>query len=298
VVGAISGLAVVYAFIVGAVLGSFLNVVISRLPEGLSVVRPRSRCPRCQTQIAWYDNIPLVSWILLRARCRHCGAPIPLRYFLVELLMGALSAALVVRFGLSWDLLVWWPLTAALLAITFLDIDEWWVPDVIVFPAMMWAAAASFIPGGLTPLQALIGLAPAALVFTVAWVFERVTHREGLGLGDVKLLAALGLAVGLHNGLGVLLLAAVQGSLVGTVVLLRGGHPPPTTTGAAAADPAAGGEAGSDPAGDDEEEWVPPPRAIPFGPFLVLGALEIVLLPELFADMPERIARLLAGEVW
>ena len=275
---------IAYAFVMGASVGSFLNVVICRLPEEQSIVTPRSRCPKCGTQIAWYDNIPLLSWVLLRARCRHCGTRIAFRYFVVELLMAALSVALWLRFGWTWDLLVWWPLTAAFLAIAFLDIDEWWVPDVVVFPAMVWAGAAAFIPDGLAPLDALLGLGPAVLAFVVAWGFEKVTGREGLGLGDVKLLAALGFAVGLHNGLGILVLAAFQGALVGVVVLAFGGHPASANAGRRAE---AGDPEGSEDSGEDD--WVPPPRAIPFGPFLVLGTLEVVLLPDVFANIPQRV---------
>ncbi|HET6343729.1 MAG TPA: prepilin peptidase, partial [Myxococcota bacterium] len=127
-----------YTIALGACIGSFLNVVIARLPEGLSVVKPRSRCPKCGKEIAWYDNIPLVSYAMLRGRCRGCGVTIPLRYPLVEALTAGVFGAFYVRFGPSWDLAVWLPLSAALLAITFLDIDHWWVPDVITYPTMLY----------------------------------------------------------------------------------------------------------------------------------------------------------------
>jgi leader peptidase (prepilin peptidase) / N-methyltransferase len=266
-------LLVAYAFGIGAIVGSFLNVVIARLPAGESIVRPRSKCPRCGHAIAWFDNIPIVSYLVLRARCRHCAAPIAVRYPLVELLMGCLSVALLVRFGLSWPLLLWLPLTAALLAIAFLDIDHFWVPDVITFPAMAAAFAGSFLPGCVGPLGALVGLAPAVFLWLFALVFARLTGKEGMGLGDIKLLAVIGLGLGLLPTASVLLLAAVQGSLIGGLLLLLGRQhprPPPSE-------------------GDD---WVPPPRAIPFGPFLVLGTYEVLLLPYIFGNLPEHLARL------
>ncbi|MBI3179247.1 MAG: prepilin peptidase [Deltaproteobacteria bacterium] len=272
-------------FVLGACLGSFANVVIARLPDGISVVSPRSRCPSCLTTIAWYDNIPLMSFLVLRARCRHCGARIRLRYFLVELLAASLCAALWMRFGWSWQLVMWVPLCLALLIIVFLDIDHWWVPDVITLPAMVFAFAASFLPGGLSWVAALLGAAPAGLMWVVAWLFERATGREGMGLGDMKLLAVIGLGLGAVDALSVLLLAAVQGSLIGGLVVLAGGH-----RGVATAAPAPESAAPTDP-----EAWVPPRRAIPFGPFLVLGAYEVVLVPGTFAGLPQRISGWLLG---
>jgi leader peptidase (prepilin peptidase) / N-methyltransferase len=265
----------VYVGLLGAALGSFVNVVVARLPTGESLVRPRSRCPSCKTPIAWYDNIPIVSWVALRARCRSCKAAISARYVLVEIIMTALALALYSRFGPSPQLVVWLLLTAALLAVVFLDIDHFWVPDVITFPAMTLAFAGAFLPDAIGPVAALIGLLPAALIWAFAFVFERVTGREGLGLGDVKLLAVIGLALGAVPALSVLFLAAVQGSVIGIITVLAGGHqrqePPP----------------------EADDGWRPHPRAIPFGPFLVLGCYQVALLPEIFGAIPEMLARLL-----
>src|SRR5690606_29195266 len=119
----------------GAVVGSFLNVIIVRWPAGQSVVTPRSRCPGCGQLIRWYDNIPILSFVWLRGRCRRCGRSISYRYPLVELLMLCLTLALWARFGLSWSFVLWFPLSAAMVAITFLDLDHWWVPDLLTFPA-------------------------------------------------------------------------------------------------------------------------------------------------------------------
>ena len=227
-----------YTVIIGACLGSFVNVVVARLPNDESVVRPRSRCPHCKSFIAWYDNLPIVSWLVLRGRCRRCKAPIAPRYILIETLMAGLAGALFVRLGAGWSLLVWLPLAAALLAITFLDIDHWWVPDVITYPAMVWALVTAWLPGQPGVLAAALGLLPALLLFAVGWAFERTTGTEGLGFGDVKLLALLGLALGLSDSLTALVLAATQGVVVGAWVVWRGGPCQRGVGGGAACGPA------------------------------------------------------------
>lgn len=265
-----------YFGLIGLLVGSFLNVVIGRLPEGESVVRPRSRCPRCKTQIAWYDNIPVVSWLVLRGKCRTCQLPISARYPLVELLMGAIGAASYIQLGLSWQLLTWFPIAAALLAITFLDIDHWWVPDVITYPCMAWAAAGALLPDGIGWFQAAIGVLPAGMLWGVAWTFEKVTKREGLGFGDIKLLALMGLLLGALGATTALFFAATQGAVIGIIVSATGGHK------------------GKESPAPAEDGWVPHPRAIPFGPFLALATYELVLAPELFADIPRHIGQALA----
>lgn len=262
-----------YVVVLGACLGSFANVVIARLPHSQSLMRPRSRCPTCAQPIAWYDNLPIVSYLVLRGRCRGCRTGIPLRYLLVEVLGAGVAAALFVRFGLSADLALWLLLSTALIAIAFLDIDHWWVPDVITYPAMVLALAMAWAPGRLGPVAALVGLAPALLMLTVGWGFEKIAGKEGLGLGDVKLLALLGLALGIMDGFTVLLLAALQGALIGTLVIATGGHK-------SAAPPMPQ---------DPDDDWTPHPHAVPFGPFLVLATFEVVLLPEIFATWHQQL---------
>lgn len=286
-----------YVGVVGAVVGSFLNVVIARLPAGESLMRPRSRCPRCQAMIHWYDNVPVVSWLVLRARCRACGAPISVRYPLVELLMAALALAVYARLGPSWQLLLWLPLAAALLAIIFLDIDHYWVPDVITFPAMAWALGGALLPDGIGLSTALYGLAPALFLWAFAWAFERVMKREGMGLGDIKLLAVIGLAVGPLSALVVLLLASLQGSVVGLLVLATGGHrrvddDPPLIAEPRVDDDTQPAPSHDEPSTADDDDWTPHPRAIPFGPFLVLATYQVLLLPEIFLDQPLALMRL------
>jgi len=263
-------LALIYCALIGGCIGSFLNVVIYRLPkEGASLVRPPSGCPVCEQRIRWYDNIPVLSYLLLRGRCRGCSTRIGLRYPMVELLTALLWVAVCLRFGVSWQLVLWLPLVSAMVALVFLDIDHWWLPDVITLPAMAWALAGSFLPGGIAPQQALAGLGPSALLLIVAWAFEKITGREGLGLGDVKLLAVIGLSLGFVDGMSALVVGSLQGAIIGTIVSMLGGHQTADT-----------------PKFDDG--WKPPPRAIPFGPFLILGWMQVVLLPQYFADLPGR----------
>jgi leader peptidase (prepilin peptidase)/N-methyltransferase len=262
--GVFGGLIVAF----GACLGSFAGVCIERLPVNLSICTPRSRCAGCGQGVAWYDNLPILSFLLLRGRCRRCSAAIPVRLWLLEILMAALTGALVGRFGLGVDLLVWLPTVWLLVVVAYLDIDHFWVPDVLTYPGIALALAAAFLPGRLGLRAALLGLLPAAMLWAVAWAFSRVTKKDALGLGDIKLLAFIGLCFGAPGALTTLLLASLQGAVLGSVVLLLGGH--------AARDL---GEADPENA-ESEASWQPPAGALPFGPFLSLGALQVLLLPE------------------
>ncbi|MBN1962880.1 MAG: prepilin peptidase [Deltaproteobacteria bacterium] len=251
--------------------GSFLNVVIARLPAGESIVSPRSHCPKCRSQIAWYDNIPVLSWLILRGRCRSCKATISPRYPLIELLACALMTALFLRLGVTWQFAFWAPLSMVFLAIVFLDIDHYWIPDLLSIPAMIWALLGAFLPDRIGIIAALIGLLPALALFLIAKIFSAMMHREGMGLGDVKLLAVIGLALGVFPTILVVLFASLQGTIIGLIIIALGGHKPK--------EPAADG-------------WTPHARAIPFGPFLILAALEILLLPEYFLQLPIKLLKL------
>ena len=297
----ISTLAFFYLLAVGACVGSFLNVVIARLPEDLSVVHPRSRCPKCRNQLRWFENLPLISFVLLRGKCRRCKKPIALRYPLVEALTALLWGAVWLRWGWSPELALWLPLSAALLAITFLDLDHWWIPNRITYPALIYVALWAVLSGGTESLIfSMWGLLPACLLAGVAWGFERLTGREGMGWGDVKLLALIGLALGPLDTLTSLVWASFQGLVIGGLVVRSGGHRPlgeerdaqETRT------RATGGPqevAPLTPDATEEQGWQPPARAVPFGPFLVLGALEVALLPHIFADLLPRLSRMLLG---
>jgi leader peptidase (prepilin peptidase)/N-methyltransferase len=301
--GALGLLAAAWVAIVGAAVGSFLNVVIARVPTGESIVHPGSRCPCCRAPIRWYDNLPLVSWIALRARCRSCGARISPRYPLVEVLGAAAALVAFARHGFSGTAAAEFAFAAGLLALAFIDLDTWLLPNVITWPLMGFGIAMGTF--AVTPASSLrraasgagLGFAAFALV---AWIGERVFKKEALGFGDVWLLACLGAWMGPAALLPVVLLASIQGSVVGLALIALGkGEPgpplPPTESPPSAPvstdplDPSSrpAGEEGvvsqagespsvREPEAMDEPEvdWIPPKHAVPFGPFLVAGALE------------------------
>jgi leader peptidase (prepilin peptidase)/N-methyltransferase len=266
-----------WAFAAGAAVGSFLNVVVARVPAGESVVRPRSRCPACRTPIAWYDNVPVLSWILLRGRCRACGTRISWRYPLVEVLGGAAALVAAARHGPSLAALAEFGFAAALLALSFIDLDTWLLPHVITVPLLVLGIGLS--AAGLTAAPSLASSAAGAaagwLVFAaVSWAGEKILKKEALGFGDVWLLGGLAAWLGLAAVLPVVLLASVQGTGVGLGLMVLGrAQPGPPASGAPTVPPGQNPADGAE-APDPDADWVPPRNAVPFGPFLALGALE------------------------
>ncbi len=266
----------------GLVVGSFLNVVIARLPQGRSIVRPPSHCPQCQTPIRWYDNVPVFSWlVLLRGKCRSCKAAISARYPLVELLTALLFLASWSRFGWNWSL--WlrdWPLMAALVAVTFIDLDLRIIPDEISLGGLVWGLLTCFLDPRLGVIGALAG---AALGFGVfygfAWVYWFLTKRSGLGGGDIKLLAMLGAFVGVGGVFSTILISSVLGSVIGILTAVvekrrrKGSLSPGLPSGLSSAD----GESvpTSELQASDDSVLK---TAIPYGPFLVIGAISYHLL--------------------
>jgi leader peptidase (prepilin peptidase)/N-methyltransferase len=284
----------------GAAVGSFLNVVIARVPAGLSIVRPGSRCPGCLTPIAWYDNVPVLSWIVLRARCRRCARRIPFRYPFVELLGAAAAYLAVVRHGATASAVAELAFVAMLIALAFIDLDTWLLPHAITWPLIGLGALAG--AAGLAPARGLvssaIGAAAGFAAFAaVSVVGARVFRREALGWGDVWLLAGIGAWLGVRALLPVVLLASLQGSVFGIALVQLGrGQPGPSPappaqgapgTDAPAAPPVDAPHASADAEAQAEADWVPPRNAVPFGPFLALGALEwLYLAPVLGALVP------------
>ena len=269
--GQLPWLVATFAFAAGACIGSFLNVVIARLPHGESLVSPPSRCPRCKAPIRWHDNIPVFGWLALGGRCRDCRAPISPRYPLVELVVGLLAVGVLRRFGLTFAALGYFALVAALVALAYIDLDTWLLPHEITWPIL--------ISGALSPLwnpqqkwsDALIGGAAGVAVFAAIALFgERVLKREIMGWGDVWLLGGIGAWLGWKALLPVVLLSAFQGAFVGIALLASGKGPAERDRKLAeeAPPPAEGDGQG------DDDDWVPPPHAVPYGPFLVLAALE------------------------
>ena len=261
------------AFVVGTCIGSFLNVCIHRLPADESVVRPPSHCPRCGASIAWYDNVPMLSWAWLGARCRGCRTPISARYPLVEAATGGLALLALGRFGATPWALVAFAFTAALLLITFIDLDHLFIPDEVSLPGIVVGLAVSFLPGGIGPVAALFGmLAGGGVLWLVAWGYERATGTEGMGFGDVKLLAMIGAFVGWQALPAVLVIASVTGSLAGIAVMLAHG--------ASAAGRRVTRRFGLRALGPFVRRRARR-TAIPFGPFLALGGVLALYVPTL-----------------
>jgi leader peptidase (prepilin peptidase)/N-methyltransferase len=207
-----------FAGISGAVIGSFLNVVVYRLPIGQSLVKPRSHCPNCQTPVAPRDNVPLLSWLFLKGKCRHCGETISARYPAVELLTAACFIAVVLAQGISADLIALIPFTAVLIAVTFIDLEHKIVPNKIMGPAAIYGlvTAVAFRTDMLPEL--LIAGAGAFVFFLVA----ALIHPKGMGMGDVKLAGVMGLYLG-KLVIPALFIAFLVGALVGVVLVMRHG---------------------------------------------------------------------------
>lgn len=241
-------LGTVFSFLFGLALGSFLNVCIYRIPLKKSIVRPGSSCPGCGAEIRFYDNIPILSYLLLWGRCRQCRARISIRYPLVEMTVGLLSVLLFMQFGPSATYLFMLLFTAALIAIAFIDLEHKIIPDVISLPGLLAGLVFSFFPcAGISPLDALIGaVGGGGFLFGVGTLFEKVTGREGMGGGDVKLLAMIGAWMGWKALPFVVLLSSLTGAVIGVISLLL--------------------------AKKDMRS------RIPFGPFLALGALGFLFL--------------------
>ena len=208
-----AGVLALVVFSLGAAIGSFLNVVIYRLPRNESLVHPRSRCPACGSGIAWWANVPLMSYLALRGKCLHCKARISPRYALVEAITGLLFVALLARWGLELELLMAWTLSAALIAVIFIDAEHQIIPNSITFPGIPLGLAYAWLsPGRPGILDALLGLiVVGGMMWSIAAIYERSTGRIGLGMGDVKLVAMLGCFLGLRGALGVLVIGSFLG---------------------------------------------------------------------------------------
>ena len=187
----------IFIFLMGLCIGSFLNVCIYRLPESKSIVHPRSMCPNCDTLIPFYDNIPLFSYLWLKGQCRRCKIKISMRYPMVELLGGLVALGTYLRFGLTIETLIYYVFIAALLVVTFIDLDHRIIPDVITLPGIPICFAASLALPDITYKDALLGiLIGGGSLFLVAGVYSILTKKEGMGGGDIKLLAMMGAIVG------------------------------------------------------------------------------------------------------
>lgn len=207
----------------GLVLGSFLNVVIHRLPRGLSLLRPRSHCPGCGSPVAWYDNVPVLSFVLLGGHCRSCKTRISLRYPFVELASAALLIGVSTRFGINL-----WGAEAAvfvllLLPLALIDLEHHLLPDWLTLPGVLAGLVFSLAGGLVHPFEAAIGaVVGAAIPLIVMAVYRVIRGVEGMGLGDVKLLAMIGAFLGWRGVLLTLFIGACAGALVGVALIVAG----------------------------------------------------------------------------
>lgn len=242
---------IVLAFVAlaGAIIGSFLNVCIHRLPLGESVVSPPSHCGSCQTPIRWYDNLPVISYVVLRGRCRSCGASYSPRYLMVELITALLAVGVWAQCGPGLRGLGMFFFACALLVVTYVDLDHRIIPNLVTLPGIVVGLALAFVappPGAGGPLTSLVDsllglLVGGGILWTVAWSYELLAGREGMGGGDIKLLAMIGTFLGWKSVLLTLLLASFIGSFIGIAIMVA----------------------------RREDTRL----AIPFGPFLAMGAL-------------------------
>ncbi len=220
-------------FVFGAVIGSFLNVCIYRLPRNLSIVSPSSRCPSCQSPIRPYDNIPILSYIILGGRCRNCKAPISVRYPFVELLNALLYATVPLRFGFGWHIPVLFAFVSALIVITFIDLDFQIIPDVITLPGVLIGLimATIIIPDPFSRnhqvgfLNSLIGvISGGGLFFIIALLGEKAFGQEAMGGGDIKLMAMIGGFLGWKSILLTTFAASLIGSIAGIIIMVIKGR--------------------------------------------------------------------------
>ncbi len=212
-----------YAGLVGLIVGSYLNVVVYRLPRGLSTVRPHSRCPACGEPVRARDNIPVVGYLLLKGRCRDCGTTISWRYPAVEATTGLLFAACHRVFGSTPSALVAMLFCALLLALALIDFDHLILPNRITYPGIVLGLATSWIVDWTSPASALAGaFGGAALLLGLIGIWYLVRGELGMGLGDPKMLAMIGAFLGLSSMLACLFISALLGSAIGIIELLRG----------------------------------------------------------------------------
>lgn len=237
-------------FIFGTCIGSFLNVCIYRLPASKSIVNPsRSVCPKCNNFIRFYDNIPILSYVWLKGRCRHCHALISVRYPIVELMTGIVAVNLLFTFGLTLASLIYFVFVSSLLVITFIDIDHKIIPDVITLPGIPIGLIAAFGLPEMTFKDSILGLLiGGGSLLLVAWGYNLITRKDGMGGGDIKLLGMIGTIVGWKGVIFTIFVSSLAGTCVGLMLIAVKGK---------------------------NMKF-----AIPFGPFLSIGAILYVFWGE------------------
>jgi leader peptidase (prepilin peptidase)/N-methyltransferase len=242
------------SFVFGACIGSFLNVCIYRIPRDLSIVFPGSACPACGRTLPFYANIPVISFLVLGGRCRFCKNPISPQYLVVECLTGGLAALTLLTFGLTLEALVWFAFGAALVVVSGIDLAFRIIPDRISIPGIVVFGFLSWTVLDRSPVAIGAGiLTGGGILYSVALVYYLIRKTDGMGGGDIKLLAMIGAATGVTGVLFTLFAGSVLGTVAGIAKMVRQGAP-------------------------DRQ------MQIPFGPFLSAGALVYVFVGETVID--------------
>lgn len=239
----------ILSVVFGAFVGSFLNVCIYRISKGKSIVLPASHCPACEYPLRFYDNIPIISYLFLKGRCRDCHEKISPRYPVVELITAILSLLLFWKYGFSFQYLFVFVFICALVIITFIDLEHQIIPDVITLPGIPFFFLSTFFFMDVSFLDSILGvLIGGGGFYLIAIVYQFVTKREGIGGGDIKLMAMLGAFLGWKSLLFILLVSSLLGSIVGISMMIAQGK---------------------------DLKY-----AVPFGPFLATGAVAYIFLGE------------------
>ncbi len=320
----IERIAAVWLFFMGLSIGSFLNVVIYRLPRGLSVVSPRSRCNNCGHQLPWYENVPVFSWLVLGGKCSTCKTPISARYMVVELLTGILFLACLARFGWAWELVGALTFVTLLVPLSFIDAELWILPFELTLPGILFGVLLAIPLGaGAVKTSVIAAIGCFMLYRALEWMGWLGFKKEALGAGDKYLLAMVGAFLGWRSLLGILFLSSAQGAVFGIFNIVTRGKAGPDQPPAPPPQPVAEGEAAAAPVALEEPaptftpdflrpglsplrrlvllpwtlflqsipddlpdepetgappEWVPGTTALPFGPWIALAALEVMLI--------------------
>ena len=240
---------IILIFVLGLIVGSFSNVCIYRIPRNESVIYPASHCPKCRTKIKPVDNIPLLSYILLKGRCRNCGSKISIQYPVVEFLTGLIYLIIYLIYGLSIQSLVYIILSSALIIIAFIDLQEQIIPDIISLPGIVVGLILSFIVPYISFINSVLGaLVGGGIILIIAWVGSIIFKKEAMGGGDVKLAAMIGAFLGWRYTIISLFLGFFLGALIGIILIMT--------------------------------KIKKREDAIPFGPFIALGSIITLLWGE------------------
>ncbi|MBT4875477.1 MAG: prepilin peptidase [Desulfobacula sp.] len=211
----------VFIFIIGACIGSFLNVCIYRIPENNSIITPGSFCPACKKGIPFYCNIPVLSYLFLKGRCKFCHKPISIRYPIIEILAGMFAVVLFYKFGIGQVMIYWFIFTSVLITISFIDIDHQIIPDVISLPGILVFASSFYFLPEMTLKNTLLGIvAGGGSLYAVAFLYYLLKKQEGMGGGDIKLLAMIGAAIGIKGVFFTIFAGSLLGTFFGLLIMI------------------------------------------------------------------------------